>query len=61
MISGKGAAIVFLEFLLILSNVYEKVKIFKIIESRKPRRNTDNLLGLKRFFCCINILDKFLA
>ena len=39
----------------------EKVKIFEIIKSRKPRRNTDNPLGVKRFFSCINIPDKFLA
>ena len=61
MVSGNGTAVVFLEGLLTLSNVYEKVKIFEIIESRKPRGNTDDLFGLKRFFSCINIPDKFLA
>ena len=43
------------------SNVYEKVKIIEITESRKPRLNTDNPFGLKRFFSCINIPDKVLA
>ena len=61
MVSGNGTTVVFLEGLLTLSNVYEKVKIFEIIESRKPRGNTDDLFGLKRFFSCINIPDKFLA
>ena len=61
MINGNGTTVAFLEGLLTLSNVYEKVKIFEIIESRKPRGNTDDLFGLKRFFSCINIPDKFLA
>ena len=61
MVNGNGTTVAFLEGLLTLSNVYEKVKIFEIIESRKPRGNTDNLFGLKRFFSCINIPDKFLA
>ena len=60
-VSGKGTTIVFLEDLLTLSNVHEKVKILEITESRKPRGNTDNPFGLKRFFSCINILDEFLA
>ena len=55
MVSGNGTTIVFLEGLLTLSNVYEKVKIFEIIESRQPRGNTDNSFGLKRLFSCINI------
>ena len=61
MVNGNGTTVAFLEGLLTLSNVYEKVKIFEIIESRKPRGNTDDLFGLKRFFSCINIPDKFLA
>ena len=61
MVSGNGTTIVFLEGVLTLSNVYEKVKIFEIIESRQPRGNTDNSFGLKRLFSCINISDKFLA
>ena len=38
-----------------------KVKIFEINDSRKPRANTDNPFGLKRFFYCINITDKDLV
>ena len=49
-----------MEVLLTLRNVYKKVKIFEIIESRKARGNTDNPFGLKMFFFCINIPDKFL-
>ena len=30
--------------------IYEKVKIFKIIESKKCNGNIDPLFGLKRFF-----------
>ena len=45
----------FLECLLTLSNVYEKVKTFEIIKSRKPRGNTGNSFGLKMFLFCINI------
>ena len=37
MVSGNGNTIVFLNGLLTLSNVYEKVKIFEIIESKKTR------------------------
>ena len=44
-----------------MNNVYEKVKIFETIESRKARGNTDDPSGLKRFFSCINIPDDFLA
>ena len=47
--------------LLTQSNVFEKVKIFEIIESIKPRGNTGNPFGLNRFFSCMNIPDKFLA
>ena len=59
MVSGNGTTIVFLEGVLTLSNVYEKVKIFEIIESRKPKGNTDH--SFTQFFSCITILDKFLA
>ena len=61
MISGNDTTVVFLEGLLTLSNVYERVKIFEIIESRKLRGNIDDPFGLKRFFCCMNIPDTFLA
>ena len=59
MVSGNGTTVVFLEGLLTLNNVYEKVKTFEIIESRKLRGNVDDPFGLKRFFSCINISDKF--
>ena len=42
-----GTTEVFLECLLTLSNVDEKVKIFEIIESSKPRANTDDPFGVK--------------
>ena len=61
MVSWNGTTVVFLEGLPTLSNVYEKVKVFEIIESSKPRGNTDDPFGLKRFFSCINTPDKFLA
>ena len=61
LVSGNGITVVFLKGLLRLSNVYEKDKIFEIIESRKPRGNTDNLSGLKRFYSCTNIPDEFLT
>ena len=60
-VSGNGITVVFLKGFLTLSNVYEKVKFFKIIESRKTTGSTDNPFGLKRFFSCINIPVKFLA
>ena len=56
-----GAIVFFQEGLLTLSTVFEKVKIFKIIESRKPRGNADYTFDLKWFFSSINISDKFLA
>ena len=56
MVSANGTTVVFLEGLLPLSNVYEKVKIFETIESRKPRGNAENPFGLKGVFSCINIL-----
>ena len=61
MVSGNGSTVVFLEGLPTLSNIYEKIKISEIIESRKPRGNTDDPFGLKTFFSFINIPDKFLA
>ena len=61
MVSGNGTTVVFLEGLLTLNNVCEKVKIFEIIKSRKSKGNRDNLFDPKRFFSCINIADKFLA
>ena len=59
--SGNGTTVALLKGLLALSNVYQKVKIFEITESRKPMGNKDNPFGLKRFFSCTNISDKFLA
>ena len=53
--------VVFLEGLLKLGNVFEIVKIFAIIESRRPRRNLDDPFGQKIFFSCKYIPDKFLA
>ena len=61
MISGNGTIVVFLECLSTLSNAYEKVKVFEIIESRKPRGNTDDPFYLKTFISCIYIPDKYLA
>ena len=61
MASGNDTTVVFLEGLLTLSDGYEKVKFFEIIESRKPRRNKNDPFGLKRLFSCINIPDIFLA
>ena len=49
-VSWNGTTVVFLKGFLTLSNVYEKVKIFEIIESRKPTGNKDDRFGLKRFF-----------
>ena len=57
--SRNGTTVVFLESLPTLSNVYEKVKIFEIIEFRHLRGKTDNPFGLKRLFSCINIPDMF--
>ena len=59
MVSWNSTAVIFLKGLLTLSDVYEKVKIFEIIESRKLRGNIDDQFGLKKFFSCINIPDKF--
>ena len=60
-LGGNVTTVVFMEGLLTLSNVYGKVEIFEIIESRKLRGNSDNPFGLERFFSCINIPNKFLA
>ena len=61
MVIGNRTIVFFPEGLLKLSNVYDKVKIFEIIESRKLRGNADDTFGLNRLFTCINIPDKFLA
>ena len=61
MVSGNSTTVVLLEGLLTVSNVYEKIKIVEIIESRKPRGDLDDPFGLKRFFSSVNIPDKFLA
>ena len=50
MVNGNGTAVVFQGGFLTLSNVYQKVKIFETIESRKSRGNVDNPSGLKRSF-----------
>ena len=60
MVSGNGTTVFFPEGLLTLSHVNEKIKVFEIMESRKPRGNTGDSFGLKRFFSYINIPDKFL-
>ena len=44
MVSGNGITVVFLEGLLTLSNVYEKVKILEIIESRKAEETQTTYL-----------------
>ena len=46
-VSRNGLPVVFLVGLLTLSNVYEKVKIFEIIKSRKPTANIDDPFDLK--------------
>ena len=61
MISGNGITVVFLEGPLILSNVYEKVKILKNNGTRKHTGNVNNPFGLKRIFSRINVADKFLT
>ena len=61
MVSRNGTIVVFLGDLLTLSNVYEKVKIFETIDSKKPRGKSEDPFGLKRLFSCINIPDKFLT
>ena len=53
--------LVFMESLLTLRNLYEEIKIFKIIESRKLRKNVDAPFCLKRFFIWMNMQDNFLA
>ena len=54
-------ALVSLEGVHTLSNVYEKVKTFKMIKKRKLRGTADTPFGLKRFFSYTDNLDKFLA
>ena len=54
-------ALVFLESLLTLSNVYEKVKIVKMSKQKKLRGIADTSLGLKRFFSYIDNPDNLLA
>ena len=44
-----GMALVFLEGVPILSDVYEKVKTFKMIKKRKLRGISNTPFGLKRF------------
>ena len=44
-VSGNGTTTVFLEGLLVPSNVCDKIEIFGLIESRKPRGNTDDACG----------------
>ena len=61
MVSWNGTKVVFLEVLLTLSNVNKKVGVFELIESRKLRVNVDESFGLRRFFSCINIPNKFLT
>ena len=41
LLGWNGTTVVFLEGLLTLNNVYEKVKIFEIIESKKLKGNVD--------------------
>ena len=60
-VSGNGTTVVFLECLQTLSNVYEKVKIFEMIQSRKSTENVDDPFGLKKVLSCINIPHKFLT
>ena len=54
-------ALVFLEGVPTLSNVYEKVKTFKMIKKRKLKGIADTSFGLKRFFSYIDNPDMFLA
>ena len=61
MVSGKGTTVVFVECLVTRSNVYENVKIFEIVESRKLRGRVDDTFGLKRFFSFINTPDRLQA
>ena len=60
-VSGNSTTVVFLEGPVTLSNVYEKVKIFEIIESRKPRGTVDNPFGLERFSLVISSLNQALS
>ena len=58
MVRENSTTEVLLEGLLTLSNIYEKVKIFEIIESRKTRGNTVDPFGLRMFFLGKNNPDK---
>ena len=60
-VSGNSTTVVFLEGPVTLSNVYEKVKIFEIIESRKPRGIVENPFGLERFSLVISSLNQALS
>ena len=51
--------LLFLHGLLTLINIYEKVKIFKIIEERKPKGIVDRPFCVKRLFSGINNRDRF--
>ena len=48
MVSGNITTVVFLEGPLTLSDVYEKVKIFEITESRKRRGKVGDPFSLER-------------
>ena len=50
MVSGNGTSVVFLEGLLTLSNGYEKLKIFEIIDSTKPREKHRHYIWSKKGF-----------
>ena len=50
--------LVFLEDPLTLINVYEKLKIFELPESKKRRGKVDAPSGLKKFFSDVNISIK---
>ena len=45
----------------VLVDLYEKVTIFELIDSRKLRGNVEDSFGLKLFLFCINTPDKSLT
>ena len=49
MVSGNITTVVFLEGLLTLNDVYEKVQIFEITESRKGRGKVGDPFSLESF------------
>ena len=49
MVSGNITTVVFLEGLLTLNDVYEKVQIFEITESRKGREKVGDPFSLESF------------